>query len=307
MTKAEISQIMNNTYFDYAKKKFYHLEDRDYSNRADNFLTKLFYFTDTYLGIGLFFISIGSILFLLMWQIATKIITNNWCYFIYLLANTYITFYFYLWHLDNKQIVPIKTTLAYHDTTTPNTYFTDNEQKLLSEFGYNLVQAVFNQAKLPPAFTWLKTKQFGLLCYNIKSMTFIHVYLYRKINGSYKIVGIMSFSKSTLKHQFMHKSELLELRKDDKNKTFTPLIDFKAKVISGVSIAFLLLILLLGISQNQIAILIGSLLLIIISFISCYYAFTNALFEKISPCVKLARAKLYLSTTLAKINDMSSR
>lgn len=302
MTKAEISQIMNNTYFDYAKKKFYHLEDRDYSNRADNFLTKLFYFTDTYLGIGLFFISIGSILFLLMWQIATKTITNNWCYFIYLLANTYITFYFYLWHLDNKQIVPIKTTLAYHDTTTPNTYFTDNEQKLLSEFGYDLVQAVFNQAKLPPAFTWLKTKQVGLLYYNVKSMTFIHVYLYRKINGSYKIVGLMSFSKSTLKHQFMHKSELLELRKDDKNKTFKPLIDFKAKVILGVSIALISLILLLGISQNQIAILIGSLLLIIISFISCYYAFTNVLIEGISLNTKLARAKLYFKANKKRLS-----
>lgn len=297
MTKEEISRIMNNTYFDYAKDKFYHLEDRDYSNRAGDFLTKLFYFADTYLGIGLFFISIGSIFFSLMWQIAAKTITNNWCYFVYLLANSYIIFCFYLWYLDNKQIVPINNRFTYYNKATPNTYFTANEQKLLREFGYDLVQAVFNQAKLPPAFTWLKTKQVGLLYYNVKSMTFIHVYLYRKLNGSYKIVGIMSFSKSTLKHRFMHKSELLELRKDDKNKTFEPLIDFKAKVILGVSIALLSLILLLGISQNQIAILIGSLLLIIISFINCYYAFTNILFEGISLQTKLARAKLYFKAS----------
>lgn len=296
MTKEEISRIMNNTYFDYAKEKFYHLEERDYFNRAGNFLTKLFYFADTYLGICLFFISIGSIFVSLMCQIATKTITNNWCYFVYLLANSYIVFYFYLWHLDNKQIVSINNGFTYYTKATPNTYFTANEQKLLREFGYDLVQAVFNQAKLPHAFTWIKTKQVGLLCYNVKSMSFIHVYLSQKINGSYKIVGIMSFLKSDLKHQFIHECYTLELRKDDKNKTFKPLIDFKTKIILGISIAFILLILLLGISQNQIAILIGSLLLIIISFINCYFAFTNVLIEGISLNTKLARAKLYFKT-----------
>ena len=298
MSTNSIRKVMSQSFFTYTvHQNDYLITTYNYNNRQNKLVTYLMYFADTYLGICIYYACVWLTIILLFWQFEVKkqlIIPN--LYLCLILFNLYLTIYFFLWLLDDKQVldqeVKMKDIYSVKDCKH-NKYFSPSEQRQLYLIGGDLVTATKYHLPLPKSFLWFQNKGYGIIHYYNKSSGKTTVVIYANEKIDVKVIGIMTFFHTC---KYLHKCSILSLSDDvkDSDDNHLSILKLKDKLFLAFKTSLLILSIVLGIIGNINLLKIGSIILLILSTINSYtFLFTNSLRYKINMKIKLARAKIY--------------